>query len=186
MVPMLHPDQQVRVNLARPGSVNELRRWFLGLSYIQRKNQRPTLRAVPACGFRFAQKVTPAPFAVLGIQNLRTCRDPMGLILTQSLPASVGIAPAWRRGMGSQSHWQFRDHKYIHSLRPTRSEMWVACACVEIRSPLAARGSGAARAADRNGMDRIGCSFPTAETIGGRKRGAFDALATVCFCGRNK
>jgi hypothetical protein len=89
----------------RPESVNELRRQLLALSLIQGKNQRPTLRAVPICGLRFAKKVAPAPFAVLGIQNRRTCGNPVGLVLPQPVPASEGIAPDRYRGMGSQSHW---------------------------------------------------------------------------------
>ena len=102
--------------------MNELRRYLLGLSCIQRKNQRPTLRAVPACGFRFAKKVASAPFTVLGIQNLRPCGDPIGLVVTQSVPTGDEIAPARRCGMGSQSHWQFRDPKYIHPLSTARTK----------------------------------------------------------------
>src|SRR5215468_5923327 len=80
----------------------------------------------PARGFRFAKKVSSAPFTVLGIQNLRTCGDPMGLIVAKSLPTSEEIAPARRRGMGSPSHWQFPDHKYIHPLSTARTKGWAS------------------------------------------------------------
>ncbi len=89
----------------RPESVNELRHQLLALSLIQGKNQRPTLRAVPICGLRLAKKVAPAPFAVLGIQNLRTEGNRVGHIFMQSLPASEPIHPAWCcRGMREQFH----------------------------------------------------------------------------------
>ena len=90
---------------------------------------------------RSAKKVAPAEFAVLGIQDHRADGDPVGLILTQSMPACVRLDPAWCcQGVRAQSHRHI-PRSQVYSLSVTaRSKCGVVCAAsgLAVRSQLIA------------------------------------------------
>ena len=68
--------------------MDKLRPQLPALLSIYAENRKQTLRTIPIFGLHPAKKVAPAELAIFGIQYQGAERDPVSLVIMQSVPSA--------------------------------------------------------------------------------------------------